>query len=176
MVKKEVNKKAQIWVETVIYTLIALSLIGAVLSFAAPKIQELQDKAVIDQTITVMTEIDNVITSVVHGGVGNKRIIDLTIKQGSLKINAESEEIVFEMQSSYIYSQIGEEVNIGKITALTEESGSENKITLTANYSEYDLNHEDKNEIKTATPSPTPYKFSVENNGGTKTIVNFVIS
>jgi uncharacterized protein (UPF0333 family) len=36
------NKRGQIWVETVVYTLIALVMIGLVLAFAKPKIEELQ--------------------------------------------------------------------------------------------------------------------------------------
>ena len=36
------KKRGQIWVETVIYTLIALILIGLVLTFITPKIKEIQ--------------------------------------------------------------------------------------------------------------------------------------
>ena len=45
------NKRGQVWVETVIYTLIALVMIGLVLSFVQPKIMELQDKATLQQSI-----------------------------------------------------------------------------------------------------------------------------
>ena len=43
--KRGVN--GQVWVETVTYTLIAIVMIGLVLSFAKPKIEELQDKTII---------------------------------------------------------------------------------------------------------------------------------
>ena len=46
LVSKRSDKKAQVWIETVIYTLIALALIGTVLAFVKPKIQEIQDKIV----------------------------------------------------------------------------------------------------------------------------------
>ncbi|MEK6819672.1 MAG: hypothetical protein AABY03_00550, partial [Nanoarchaeota archaeon] len=74
------NNSGQVWVETVIYTLIALTMMGAVLAFALPKIEEIQDKSIIDQSINAMKDINNVILSVVQGGAGNKRIIETNIK------------------------------------------------------------------------------------------------
>ena len=43
------SKHGQVWVETVIYTLIAFALIGTVLTFVKPKIEEMQDSAIISQ-------------------------------------------------------------------------------------------------------------------------------
>tara|TARA_Y100000296_G_scaffold67883_1_gene80832 strand:- start:72 stop:584 length:513 start_codon:yes stop_codon:yes gene_type:complete len=169
------KKRGQVWIEVVIYTLIALTLIGAVLAFVTPKIEEIQDKAIIEQSITMMQNIDQIITSI-EGVAGNKRIIDLGIKKGTLKINAQTDEIIFEIESKYVYSQPGEKINVGDIIALTEETGSLNKITLTSNYSEYDLTYDGKNESKIITQASTSYKFSIENKGGTKTIINIVVS
>ena len=56
MKKKRGKKNGQVWVETVIYTLIAFSLIAAVLAFVKPKIDELQDKAIIEQSIGMIKE------------------------------------------------------------------------------------------------------------------------
>ena len=67
------EKKGQVWVETVIYTLIAFVMIGAVLAFVRPKIEEFQDKAVVEQTISALEDINSVILAVVQGGTGNKR-------------------------------------------------------------------------------------------------------
>jgi|TARA_Y100000034_G_scaffold109960_1_gene141691 DNA helicase TIP49 (TBP-interacting protein) len=167
------KKRGQVWIEVVIYTLIALTLIGAVLAFVTPKIEEIKDKAIIEQSIAMMQNIDKIITSV-EGVAGNKRIIDLGIKKGTLKIDAQKDEIVFEIKSKYIYSQPGEQINIGDIIALTEETGSLNKITLTSNYSEYDLTYNGKNESKLITHSSTPYELSIENKGGT--IIDIVVS
>ncbi|HED05110.1 MAG TPA: hypothetical protein ENI61_00315 [Ignavibacteria bacterium] len=169
------NKRGQVWIEVVIYTLIALTLIGAVLAFVVPKIEETQDKAIIEQSITMMQNIDKTITSV-EGVAGNKRIIDLGIKKGILTIDAQKNEIVFEIKSKYLYSQSGEKINIGDIVAITQKTGSLNKITLTSNYSEYNLTYNGKNESKTLTHSSTPYKLSIENKGGIKTTINFVVS
>ena len=169
------KKRGQIWIEVVIYTLISLTLIGAVLAFVTPKIGEIQDKAIIEQSITMMQNIDQIISSV-EGVAGNKRIIDLGIKRGTLTIDAQKDEIVFEIESKYLYSQPGEKINIGDIIALTEETGSLNKITLTIDYSKYDLTYDGKNESKLITQASTPYKLSIENKGGAKTVINIVVS
>ena len=55
--RKLLNTKGQIWIETVIYTLIIFVMIGLVLSFAKPKIEEMQDKAIIEQSIAMMKDI-----------------------------------------------------------------------------------------------------------------------
>lgn len=170
------QSKGQIWIETVIYTLIALILIGAVLAFILPKIQEIEDKATIEQSIEMLQKIDSIISSVVLGGPGNKRIIDIGLKKGDLTINSEEDKIIFKMESQYTYSQEGENISIGGIIVLTEKIGSSNKITLTGNYSRYDLTYEGENESKTVTHSTVPYKLSIENKGGDKTVVDLSFS
>lgn len=171
------KKRGQIWVEVVVYTLIALTLIGAVLAFIVPKVEEIQDKAVIEQSIVMMQNIDNTILSV-ESVPGNKRIINLGIKKGTLRIDSQKDEIVFEMQSEAIYSELGQNLSLENIdggTILTEKEGSSNKITLTINYSKYDLTYNGKNESKTITKSSTPYKLSIENKGGIRTIINIIV-
>ena len=168
------NHRGQVWIETVIYTLIALLLIGAVLAFINPRIQEIQDKAVIDQSIEMLQNIDKVISSI-SGVPGNKRIIEIGIKRGDLFIDSQGDKIVFEIESQYDYSQEGENISIGDIILLTEKSGSSNKITLTSYYSKYNLTYDGKEELRKITRSSTPYKISIENKGGNKININFVI-
>ena len=43
--------KAQVWVETAVYTIIGLAIIGIILAIANPSIQRYKDNAVIEQTI-----------------------------------------------------------------------------------------------------------------------------
>ena len=45
------NKEGQIWIETVLYTLIGLSLIGLTLTFVMPRINASKDIATIEQTM-----------------------------------------------------------------------------------------------------------------------------
>ena len=164
------KKRGQIWVETVIYTLIALVLIGLVLAFVTPKIQEIQDRLIIEQTIDLMSNLQSIVFSI--GDVpGNKRVIDLGIKKGSLMINAQNDTITFELESNYQYSEIGDEINVGGITAKTEKFGSANKITLSSNYSGYNLTYDGTEDQKIINQAATPYKLSIENK-----VINLIIS
>ena len=161
--KKSINIKGQIWVETVIYTMIALVMIGAVLAFITQRIAEIQDRAIIEQTITSMGDIDSVVLSVSQNA-GNRRTINFYMKKGKLEIDGVNNEITFEMQSRYVFSQPGEEVNINDLTAKTEKSGSENIVTLTKKY-DYEITYQGNDEIKEINQASTPYKISVENKG-----------
>ena len=51
-------RRGQVWIETVIYTLIGISLIALALTFIAPKISETQDRIAIEQTINSLNELD----------------------------------------------------------------------------------------------------------------------
>ena len=52
------ESKAQIWVETVIYTLIALAIMGLLLALIKPTIEEKKDKAVIEQSKLILDDIN----------------------------------------------------------------------------------------------------------------------
>lgn len=170
------KKRGQIWIETVIYTLIALVLIGLALAFITPKIGEIQDRVIIEQTIELMNNLDNIISSI-SVVAGNKRIVNIGIKKGVLKIDGENDRIIFEIKTTYEYSQPGEDINIGDIIARTEKSGSLNIITLTSNYDQYDLTYNGKNELKEISHSATPYKLSIENKGvNEKILIDMVVS
>ena len=170
------KKRGQIWVETVIYTLIALVLIGLTLAFITPKIGEIQDRVIIEQTIELMNNLKSIIseTGVV---AGNKRIVNIGIKKGVLKIDGENDKIIFEIKSTYEYSQPGANINIGDIIARTEKSGSLNIITLTSNYNQHDLTYNGKDELKEISHSSTPYKLSIENKGvNEKILIDIIVN
>jgi len=158
------SKSGQVWVETVIYTLIALVMIGAVLAFAVPKVQEIQDKAIIEQSINSINDINNVVLSVVQGGAGNKRIVEANIKKGLLKIDGVNNKIGFEMETSYVYSEPGKKINLGDIEAITEKVSGAYKVTLTASYN-YNITYNGNDEEKSIDQSPVPYKIIIENKG-----------
>src|SRR4030042_3272487 len=100
---KNANKQAQIWIETVIYTLIAFVLIATVLAFVKPKIDEIQDNAIIEQSISMVNSIDSTIMEIIQGGSGNKRKVEVGIKKGELKIDGSGDSLVFEMESNFLY-------------------------------------------------------------------------
>jgi len=175
------NFRSQIWVETVIYTLIAFLIIGTVLTFAKPKIEEIQDRAILDQTIGLLENIDSLVSSVASGGAGNKRIIELGIKKGELTIDGENDLIFFEMESMHVYSEPGEKIPIGNIVAYTQKKGKTNIVNLTIYYSgKYNISYQDNDvESKTITKSATPYQMAISNEGnsgvGGKPLINIEI-
>ncbi len=164
------NKKGQIWVETVIYTLIAFVMIGLVLSYAKPKIEELQDKSIIEQSIAMIKDIDSTILTI--GSPGNKRVMELGIKKGILKIDGVNDLILFEIESKYTYSEPGTNIVDGNLIIHTEKIGKFNIVNLTRDYSEgYDIRYQGKDELKLISKSSIPYKVFISNIGGNDKII-----
>ncbi|MFC1710825.1 hypothetical protein ACFLZJ_01570 [Nanoarchaeota archaeon] len=165
MLWKKRDKAGQVWIETVIYTLIAFVMIGLVLTFVKPEIEELQDKAVLEQTLVVMEDIDNTILSIKEVQ-GNKRLIELGIKEGSLKIDGENDTIFFEMESKHAFSQEGEPLDYGGVIVITQSIGDYNRIRLINNYTEeYNITFDGKDSPRTISKSPIPYSLSIANQG-----------
>lgn len=159
-------KRGQVWIETVIYTLIAFVMIGSVLAFVKPKVEEMQDKAIIEQSIGMMEDINTIVLSLVHGGAGNKRKIELGIKKGILMIDGQNDKLIFEIESRNTYSEPGEDIYYGDILVHTEKNGKLNIVTLTSDYSEaYNLTFQNGDVIKTLSKGSTPYKLFISNEG-----------
>lgn len=171
--KRGKSKFGQVWIETVIYTLIAMIMIGAVLAWGKPKIEQLQDKSIIEQTIGVFEDIDSQIASVIEGGAGNKRIVEIGLKKGSIIIHGEADLISYEVETKYTYSEPGQNINIGKIEVYTDKKGESNTVALKLKYNKiYDLRYNydllqpaDKDDTKTITQSSTPYQLTITNTG-----------
>jgi len=154
------KKRGQIWVETVIYTLIAFVMIGLVLAYAKPKIEELQDKLIIEQSIALVKNIDSTILTM--GGPGNQRILEIGIKKGTLTFNGEKDSLIFEMDSKYQYSEPKINISDGNLIILTEKKGENYKITLTRDFEKnYNITYNGKSESKSLGKSATTYKISI---------------
>ncbi len=170
------KKRGQIWVETVIYTLIAFVMIGLVLAYAKPKIEEMQDKAIIEQSIEMIKGIDSTILTI--GPPGNQRSIELGIKKGILKIDGKNDLIMFEMEGRHTYSEPGTSIVDGNLIIYTEKIGKLNIVNLTRDYSEgYDITYQGKDELKLIGKSSTPYTIFISNRGGEdKIIINIEVN
>ena len=168
------NHKGQVWVETVIYLLIAFVMMGLVLSFIRPKIEELRDKAIIEQSLDIIKDIDNSIITM--GSPGNRRLVEIGIKKGSLIIDSENDRIIFEMSGRYTYTEPGENISIGNINAITKINGKTNDITLTRDFSEeYNFTYKGEETLKTLNKASTPYRLFFTNEGESldKIVINF---
>ncbi len=171
------RKRGQIWVETIIYTLVAFALIGLVLAFVKPKIEEIQDKGIIEQSISVLENIDLIIKTL--GDPGNQRVINLKISKGVLNIDGVNDKLFFEIESRHVYSEPGEEITIGNIVVLTEKRGKINDVTLTRTYSgKYDITYDDRDELKEIGKTSTSYTLLIANKGkdaSNKPIINIEV-
>src|SRR3989339_625134 len=129
-------KRGQVWVETVIYTLIAFVMIGSVLAFVKPKVEEMQDKAIIEQSIGMMEDINTIVLSLVHGGAGNKRKIELGIKKGILMIDGQNNKLIFEIESGNTYTEIQnfERVYINFTPSIPPLKKVKDKTTINVRY------------------------------------------
>ena len=159
------NKSGQVWVETVIYTLIAFVMIAAVLAIAQPRIEREQDKALIEQSLEIMKDIDNILLSLAQGGVGNKRVLELGIKEGSLKIDGENDQLVFEMDSIYEYSEPGQDYVEGNTIINTRKRGDEYTVNMTRNYSNYNITYNGRDVPELINKASTPYQLLISHRG-----------
>ncbi len=174
------NKKAQIWVETVVYTLIGLSIIGVVLGIAMPKLKEIGDKATLEQTITLLTGLNKEI-GIVMSATGTSRLVYIKVDKGEMKIDCANELIVYTMQDTgFMYSQPGKSIPQGELMILTEEKVKNKRydiqmtLNVTAIHSSLDLTFDSTNTNKVLTQAPTAYQILIKNNGGGKIDLSIV--
>ncbi len=141
------NKRGQVWVETVIYTLIGLTIIGILLAVATPKIEEMKDRLRINEVIDILGKIDLAVTDV-RSAPQNARILDLEVSKGKLVVNSTSETIYWKLDSTYEYSQSGKDVAIGDVNVRTKQTGSVYEIKI---FKTFDLNISTKDSSGTTT-------------------------
>jgi hypothetical protein len=169
------EKRGQIWVETVIYTLIAFIMIGLVLTFAIPKIQEIRDEILIEQSIEILDDINEVVREVEVPG--NIRIVELNLKKGTLNIDGENDLIYFEIESAKQYSEYGANISQGNIIINTESFNSISLVTLTSNYTgSYDITFDGADELKTISEASTIYNLKISNKGGDLINLDFTLN
>jgi hypothetical protein len=159
------NKHGQVWVETVIYTLIGLALIGLVLAILTPKIKEFRDRSTIEQTIDSLNLVDSKVVDVLDAP-GNKRKVNFRLERGKIVIEPKRDEVRYVLEESNVrYSEPGVPVNIGRIRILTEELTEKYKITLSLNYTYNITYYGDDSGVEEFSPVSIPYEFFIENKG-----------
>jgi hypothetical protein len=172
-----INKdiKGQVWIETVIYLLIAFIMIGMVLAFVKPKIEDIKDRAILEQSVEVMGDIDDTITTI--GAPGNKRLVEIGLKEGTLTINGVNNTLFFKMDSMHLFTEPGVKVQIGTVVAETTKKTRDNLVVLESNYTEsYNFTYNNNLETKILTKAAIPHKVVITNKGTDsqgRTIINF---
>ncbi len=163
----KIGRRGQIWVETVVYTLIGISLIGLVLAIVTPKINEYKDRTIIEQSIDSLSVFDSKIKEVLQAP-GNKRKVEMGLKRGDFYINAYENKTWFELADSRSkYSEPGESIYIGRINLTTQELTKRYKVILEIYYPQYDITFDnlDSPENKKFSSASVPYQFFIENKG-----------
>ena len=169
------KKRGQIWVETVVYTLIGLTIIGVLLGVATPKIKSYTDKVVIEQTTIILEDIDSKISEISVAS-GNSRRVELRIKSGEFLISPAQSSIIFSLKESNLrYSEPGETLNPGTVSIKTEDNNGKYDITLFLNYTGINLTYNGMNQDYRAIQASTPYYFLIKNNGFNNNIQNIDI-
>ena len=167
MIEKR-GKQGQVWVETVIYTLIGLTIMGAIIAVVTPKITQMNDKILLTQTIDSMNKLNEQIQdSFLYAG--SQREITLMVKKGEYTIDAPNDNIQYLLKNTnLLYSQPNISITQGDMKILTVEKpgGKKYDIYLTLHY---DVNltygSENKEINKTLTSAPVAYRLLVINRG-----------
>jgi type II secretory pathway pseudopilin PulG len=167
-----IGGKGQIWIETVLYTLIGLALIGVSLAIITPKINSMRERVIVEQTTDLLAILDSKINEVVEKGPGNKRVIEkFSMKEGEMFINSTGEEIVFVLKGlKSPYSEVGIPIMDGRVEIVTLEAQKGNDVYLTLRYSSVNITYPDE-ELKKFNAAATPYSFVIENVGLSEVVI-----
>ena len=159
------NKKGAEWISTVLYTLIAFALIGLLLAFVRPKIAEMKDSFIIEQTISSLNDFDKIIADI-RQATNNKRSYELHLTRGEFIIDTKQDKITFHIpDSNYMFSELGVPYQTGTINAMTTKSGSLYDVILEIDYRPLNLTVSGNEELKTLQAAKTPYTLWMENKG-----------
>ncbi|MEM4330540.1 MAG: hypothetical protein QW273_00865 [Candidatus Pacearchaeota archaeon] len=158
------DKKAQVWIETVIYTLIGLSIISLLLIYAKPKIEEVQDKIAIESVIDLFNKIDYLVLNVMSIE-GNRRVIEINVPKGVLTIDAKNDEIVWKSFLNYKYSESDVELKLGRISILTSGNISPYEVKVKLNYTNINITINEKEEVFDIGETKSLIKITFTNKG-----------
>lgn len=156
------KRTGQIWIETVLYTIIGLSIIAIVLAFIMPKINESKDNISVQQSISAMKELDSKINDVSQqqGNIGK---VEFTIGRGYLDINSTNNSIIFVINDlSALYSEANVPIRNGNVQILSEKGQKYDSVYLTLAY-RYNLTYNGNDAEKVLTAAPMPYEIYIEN-------------
>ncbi len=172
----KMEKRGQVWIETVVYTLIGLVIIGSLLAISKPKIDEIKDQMVIKQTIDAMKTLNQQIEETSQTA-GIKRVPEIRFQKGELIISPSENIIYWKYENSHSqYSEPGVLIQDGELKILTEKDKTIS-IKIYLNYSErFNIKYDGGNEEKTLQNANLPYSFAIENMGAVSGIPQIDIS
>ncbi len=180
------RKQGQVWMETLLYTVVGLAIIGAVLSFALPKLEQNKERAIIAEQISTLKTLDEIVLDLANAPAGNTRIYSVSIDKSALTIDGSKDTISFSIPEIGVeYSEEGVSVKDGRVSVLTISAGKKKyKIDLSTSYDSSGINitTNRQDSIMELTPAPTPYTLQIAReqssyvNGSGKNVVKSYIT
>ena len=160
------DKKGTTWVSTVLYMMISIAIIGVLMTAVRPKIAEMRDKIVISQTVDGLNVLDETM-QLTKIAAGTNLKYNLQLSKGNFIIDSKNDSVIWQGDSDYLYSEIGKNVQIGRIGALTEKKGGAYAVTLRLDYKPFGINvtFDGKDETKVLNSASIPYSLWMKNNG-----------
>jgi type II secretory pathway pseudopilin PulG len=158
------NRKAVVWISTILYTMVSLAIIGLLLSVIQPKISQMRDSIIIDQTRSSLAKIDETVQNT-QGAAGMKLMSELRLGKGQLIISGSNNSITWEYDSQYQYSEANKTIQSGSLYERTDKLADSFRIRLFLNYTNIDLKFSNSNQEKILQAAPSPYKLWFENKG-----------
>ncbi len=157
------NKKAQVWVETVIYTLVGLSILGLLLVSTKPKLDKMKDESLINQAIESFGIINEKVYEAAQT-TGMRVKYDLKIGKGTFVIDAEEDILYWRIPSSLKYSEENIAVELGSTMSIKTVQGDPWLVEVSMPYN-FDIQYDGKNEVKEFIEAGNMYSFTIENEG-----------
>ena len=153
------------WISTVLYTLIGLSIMGLLLAFIRPKIAEMKDSFIIEQTVTSMNNFDELVSEI-RLATGNKRNYDMHLSRGQLVIDGANDTIRWYLpDSSYQFSEVDVPIQTGNLNIVTGKAGDKFSITIEINYSSLNITYNNQDVEQILQAAKVMYPLSIENKG-----------
>ena len=167
------KRQGQIWIETVIYTLIIIVIIGILLSILTPALNQRKDQAVIEQSMNMLNELNGAIEDARFYGAGNSIPVEMQLKKGELLIDGEQDYILFSITSNYLYSEANQSFMRGKINITSVKQTNGYEIYLKMDYKGIiNLTWDNRDVKKIIQPASNPYELSVSNLGRVNELIN----
>jgi hypothetical protein len=171
------NHKGDVWISTVLYTLIGLAMIASLVAIIQPEVSKLKDKFVIEQTAQSLNVLDDTILRT-REATGTRLNYIIRMDKGNFIIDGVNEIIYWQTDSNYQFSEENRTINLtlGNIKGITRPKDGIWNVTLLVDYRGYGINItvNDKDELKTLNPSSLAYSIWITNKGIQQSGVNKV--
>jgi hypothetical protein len=94
---KKKNRKGEIWVSAIIYTMVAVLALVIIMNTGIPLLTELKDRSVFEKVKGIMLDLDMKITEIANQGEGSQATLSFEIRDGEMKFR--DNKIIWEIET-----------------------------------------------------------------------------